>query len=106
MIDTVPATVPAIIALARQLAGYGVQMVSMGSASDYWRIWYYVLEDAGLAVQLVNSSRARQLAGRPKTDKDAQWLARLTEMGLLAASFVPPSAIRQLREYTRARPGW
>jgi transposase len=65
---------------------------------------YYVLEDAGLAVQLVNSSAARQLAGRPKTDdKDAQWLARLTEMGLLGASFVPPAEIRQLREYTRAR---
>ena len=42
--------------------------------------------------------------GRPKTDKlDAQWLARLTEMGLLRASFVPPKAIRDLRDYTRAR---
>jgi hypothetical protein len=34
---------------------------------------------------------------------DAQWLARLTEMGLLRASFVPPKAIRDLRDYTRAR---
>jgi transposase len=34
---------------------------------------------------------------------DAQWLARLTEMGLLRASFVPPRAIRDLRDYTRAR---
>ena len=31
------------------------------------------------------------------------WLARLTEMGLLLASFVPPKAIRDLREYARAR---
>src|SRR5690348_512912 len=31
------------------------------------------------------------------------WLARLTEMGLLRASFVPPRAIRDLRDYTRAR---
>jgi transposase len=31
------------------------------------------------------------------------WLARLTEMGLLRASFVPPKAIRDLRDYTRAR---
>ncbi len=31
------------------------------------------------------------------------WLARLTEMGLLRASFVPPAAIRALRDYTRAR---
>jgi transposase len=31
------------------------------------------------------------------------WLARLTEMGLLRASFVPPKAIRDLRDYTRMR---
>ena len=31
------------------------------------------------------------------------WLARLTELGLLRASFVPPRAIRDLRDYTRAR---
>jgi hypothetical protein len=31
------------------------------------------------------------------------WLARLTEMGLLRPSFVPPAEIRVLRGYTRAR---
>jgi transposase len=55
-------------------------------------------------VQLVNAAQARNLPGRPKTDKlDAMWLARLTELGLLRASFVPPAAIRALRDYTRAR---
>jgi transposase len=63
-----------------------------------------VLEAAGLNVQLVNSSHARQLAGRPKTDRlDAQWIARLTEMGLLRPSFVPPAEIRALRDLTRTR---
>jgi transposase len=71
---------------------------------DYWRIWFFALEACGLAVQLVNASQAKNLPGRPKTDKlDAQWLARLTEMGLLRASFVPPKAIRDLRDYTRMR---
>src|SRR5580700_6531346 len=71
---------------------------------DYWRIWFFVLEACGLAVQLVNAAQAKNLPGRPKTDKlDAMWLARLTEMGLLRASFVPPKAIRDLRDYTRAR---
>ena len=61
-----------------------------------------MLEDAGLAVQLVNSSQARNLPGRPKTDKeDARWIARLTEMGLLRPSFVPPPEIRALRLLTR-----
>ena len=69
-----------------------------------WRIWFFALEACGLAVQLVNASQAKNLPGLPKTDKlDAQWLARLTEMGLLRASFVPPKAIRDLRDYTRMR---
>jgi transposase len=62
------ATVPEIAALAVRLLDDGVEMISMESTSDYWRPWYYVLEAAGLKVQLVNSSLARQLAGRPKTD--------------------------------------
>jgi transposase len=33
----------------------------------------------------------------------AMWLARLTEMGLLRPSFVPPAEIRVLRGYARAR---
>ena len=67
-------------------------------------MWYYLLESAGLSVQLVNSRHARQPAGRPKTDRlDAQWLARLTQLGLLRPSFVPPAAIRAVRDFTRAR---
>ena len=102
--EEVTATVTAILALAARLLADGVELVSMESTSDYWRVWFYVLEAAGLNVQLVNSSHARQLAGRPKTDRlDAQWLARLTEMGLLRPSFVPPPEIRRLRDFTRTR---
>jgi transposase len=40
----------------------------------YWRIWFYLLEAAGLDVQLVNARDAKNLPGRPKTDKlDAWW---------------------------------
>src|SRR5207253_6983718 len=85
-----------------RLVSGGVELVVMESTSDYWRIWFYLLEAAGLNVQLVNSSHARQLAGRPKTDRlDAQWIARLAEMGLLRPSFVPPPEIRALRVHTR-----
>ena len=69
-----------------------------------WRIWYYVLEDIGLAVQLVSAWQAKNLKGRPKTDRlDAMWLARLTQAGMLRPSFVPPAAIRRVRDFTRAR---
>jgi transposase len=96
------ARVPDIEALACELLAAGVELVSMESTSDYWRTWFVVLEEAGLRVQLVNSAQAKNLPGRPKTDMaDAAWIARLTEMGLLRGSFVPPAEIRALRQYTR-----
>jgi transposase len=101
---TVKARMDAIRALGRQLHKDGIEVVTLESTSDYWRIWFFVLEACGLAVQLVHAAQAKNLPGRPKTDKlDAMWLARLTELGLLRASFVPPRAIRDLRDYTRAR---
>jgi transposase len=103
-VQEVPAAKGAITALGRELVRDGIQMVTLEATSDYWRIWYYVLEMCGLAVQLVNAAQAKNLPGRPKTDRlDAMWLARLTELGLLRASFVPPAAIRVLRDYARAR---
>jgi transposase len=100
----VPAAMGAVRALAARLKAEGIEKVTLESTSDYWRIWFYVLEEAGLDVQLVTASQARQLTGRPKTDRlDAMWLARLTEKGLLRASFVPPAEVRVLRHYTRAR---
>jgi transposase len=101
---TVTATLTRVRELAGQLAAGRVEKVTLESTSDYWRIWFYVLEAAGLDVQLVNASQAKNLPGRPKTDRlDAVWLARLTENGLLRPSFVPPAEIRVLRHYSRAR---
>jgi transposase len=103
-VEEVPARARDILDLGERLLAAGVELVIMESTSDYWRIWYYLLESAGLAVRLVNSRHARQLAGRPKTDRlDAQWIARLAEMGLLRPSFVPPPEIRALRSLARTR---
>jgi transposase len=65
---TVRARKSAIARLGRQLARDGIEMVTLESTSDYWRIWLYVLEAAGLAVQLASAAQARNLPGRPKTD--------------------------------------
>ena len=76
----------------------------MESTGEYWRVWHVVLEAAGLTVQLVNARSVKNVPGRAKTDKkDAVWLAKLTERGMLQPSFVPPYDIRRLREYTRLR---
>ncbi len=100
----VDATTNAILELGEHLAAEGIEKVTLESTSDYWRIWFYLLEAAGLDVQLVRAQDVKQAPGRPKTDKlDAVWLAKLTERGMLRPSFVPPVEIRQLRDYTRLR---
>ena len=100
----VPSTTTAILALADELVGMGVERTVMESTSDYWRPFFYLLEASGLAVWLVDARAVKQVPGRPKTDKlDAVWLAKLNERGMLRPCFVPPVAIRQLRDYTRLR---
>jgi transposase len=100
----VDAATDAILELAEHLVAEGIEKVTLESTSDYWRIWFYLLEAGGLDVQLVRAQDVKQAPGRPKTDKlDAVWLAKLTERGMLRPSFVPPAQIRQLRDYTRLR---
>src|SRR6266536_24432 len=100
----VDATTNAITELADHLVRQGIEKVTVESTSDYWRPFLYLLQAAGLSVQLVNARDVKNVPGRPKTDRlDAVWLAKLTERGMLRPSFVPPAEIRQLRDYTRLR---
>lgn len=100
----VDATTNAILELGEHLAAEQIEKVTLESTSDYWRIWFYLLEAAGLQVQLVNARDVKNAPGRPKTDKlDSVWQAKLTERGMLRPSFVPPAEIRRLRDYTRLR---
>jgi transposase len=100
----VDATMNAIQELAGHLAAEKIEKVTLESTSDYWRIWYYLFEAAGLDVQLIRARDLRQAPGRPKSDKiDCVWQAKCTERGLLRPSFVPPAEIRELRDYTRMR---
>jgi transposase len=100
----VEATTNAIVELADQLAEERIERVVVESTSDYWRPFVYLLQARGLTVWLVNARDVKQVPGRPKTDKkDAVWLAKLNERGMLRPSFVPPVEIRRLRDYTRLR---
>jgi transposase len=100
----VVSTANAICALAQSLVSSQIERIVLESTGDYWRPFYYILEAHGLTVWLVNAHDVKQVPGRPKTDKlDAVWLAKLNERGMLRPSFVPPKAIRDLRDYTRLR---
>ncbi len=48
----VPARTGAVTALGEQLLELGIEKVTVESTSDYWRIFYYLLEAAGLKVDL------------------------------------------------------
>ena len=101
----VDATTNAILELGGHLAGEGIEKVTLESTIGLLAIWFYLLEAAGLDVQLVNARDVKNAPGRPKTDKlDAIWQAKLTERGMLRPSFVPPAEIRQLRDYTGCVP--
>ncbi|MGQ9409427.1 IS110 family transposase [Mycolicibacterium gilvum] len=90
--------------LASHLVETGVKRVVMEATSDYWKPVFYLLEAHGLTPWLVNAREVKHLPGRPKTDvQDAVWLAKLAERQMLRPSFVPPPAIRQLRDLTRYR---
>lgn len=90
-------------ALADWLATEGVSQVVMEATGQYWKPIWYVLEDRGFELLLVNARHVKILPGRKTDVADAAWLAELLEHGLLRSSFVPPPAIRELRDLTRYR---
>jgi transposase len=100
----VGATCASVVALMDHLRCQGIQRLVLESTSDYWRIWYYLAEAAGLEVWLVNAKDTKHLPGRTKSDReDSVWLCKLNERGMLRRSFVPPEAVRDLRSLTRTR---
>ena len=93
-----------LLELADWLRSWGVERAGMESTSDYWKPVFFLLERQGLDCVLYQASQARALPGRPETGKlDSAWLAKVTERGSLAGSFVPPAGIRRLRTCTRYR---
>ena len=91
-----------ILALREHLLAEKVSCVVMEATGDYWKPYFYLLEDA-LPVMLVNAHDARNMPGRKTDVSDAAWLADLGAHGLLRGSLVPPAPIRELRDLTRAR---
>ena len=91
-----------ILALREHLLAEEVTCVVMEATGDYWKPFYYLLEE-GLTVMLVNAHDARNVPGRKTDVSDAAWLADLGAHGLLRSSLVPPPPIRRLRDLTRAR---
>jgi len=85
------------------LKAEGVQTVAMEATGVYWINLHGALEEAGLQVKVVNGAHCRNFPGRKTDMQDCQWIAVLHAHDLLSGGFVPPSAIRRLRDYMRLR---
>jgi transposase len=88
--------------LQRWLLEWEVEVVAMESTGVYWKPIWNVLE-GNFPLMLVNAQYIKKMPGRKTDVKDCEWIAQLVQVGMLKASFVPPKAIRQLRNLTRLR---
>ncbi len=95
-------TVRGLLALRDWLAAHRVSQVVMEATGVYWKPVWHILED-DFELMLVNARHVKQVPGRKTDLSDAAWLCQLAEAGLLKANFVPPKAIRDLRQLTRYR---
>jgi transposase len=91
-----------IQAMAAWLIESGVTLAAMESTATYWKPPFYCLEEV-METWLLNAAHIKAVPGRKSDVRDAEWIARLVEHGLVAPSFVPPPEIRRLRNLTRYR---
>jgi transposase len=91
-----------LLELGDWLRACGVTHVAMESTGVYWKPVWNLLEGQ-FEVLLVNAQHIKAVPGRKTDQKDSEWIADLLQHGLLRASFVPPTPIRELRDLTRYR---
>ncbi len=99
---------PAHTAGLRQLVDWlrqcAVTAVALEATGVYAHVLFLTLMEAGFVVVMTAPQFARQIKGRPKTDKrDCQWIQRLHKHGLLPPIFQPDEATQTLRDYVRQR---
>lgn len=79
-----------------------VEAVAMESTGVYWKPIFNILEDE-FPVVLANPQYLKKVPGNKSDVKDSKWIAGMLRCGLIPASFIPPKAIRELRELNRTR---
>lgn len=101
-VRTFATTTSALLELADWLESFGVEHVGMEATGVYWKPVWHVLE-GHVELILANAAHVKNVPGRKTDVNDATWLADLLAHGLIRASFVPPTAVQELRTRTRTR---
>jgi transposase len=92
-----------LVRLKMWLTSSKVNQVALESTGVYWKPVWNILEHGSLQLMLINPQHFHAIPGCKTDPKDSRWLAELLSYGLLRPSFVPPQAIRELRDLTRYR---
>jgi transposase len=99
-----PAHTPGLRQLVAFLRLCAVTTVALEATGVYAHVLFLTLIEEGFTVVMTAPQFARQIKGRPKTDKrDCQWIQRLHKHGLLPPVFQPDEATQTLRDYVRQR---
>ncbi len=99
-----PAHTPGLRQLVAWLRQCGVTTIALEATGVYGHVLFLTLLEAGFHVITIPPQFARQIKGRPKTDRrDCQWIQRLHQIGLLPSIFQPDDATHTLRDYVRQR---
>jgi transposase len=88
-LHTYPTFSSGLESLAEWLQDHDITRVVLEATGQYWKPIWYVLEERGFQLLLVNARHVKILPGRKTDVCDAAWLAELLEHGLLRGSFVP-----------------
>lgn len=95
-------TVPALERLRQWLGDEQVTHVAMESTGSYWIPVFNLLEDY-FTVVLANPEEVKNRKGHKTDRRDAKHLADLLRHEHIRPSYIPPKAIRQLRDLSRRR---
>ena len=101
-IKTFPTFTSDIQELAKWLKSFNIEYVAVESTGIYWKPIFNVF-DGDFKVILVNARHVKNVPGKKTDVKDSEWLCKLLKCGLLSKSFIPPTAIVQLRDMVRFR---
>jgi transposase len=92
----------ALLQLSDWLSEHQVTDVAMEATGVYWKPVWHVL-DGTFELVLANAMHIKNVPGRKTDVNDATWIADLLAHGLIRASFVPPTAIQDMRALVRTR---
>jgi transposase len=102
LIESFGTTTKELLRLSDWLAAHEVTHVAMEATGIYWKAVWHVLEES-FELVLANAAHIRNVPGRKTDVNDATWIADLLAHGLIRASFVPPTAIQDMRTLMRTR---